>query len=94
MSKLERHTQCRLSHESSMRIQVAWIPEAFAKPKKQLRLKVNEVWEDGWVVEAVYKTLPTSYLVEHERDYKNQRKASDIDSVPTTVSKEMAKVRK
>jgi len=34
-------------------IQVAYIPEQFAKPLKTLTIKMNGEWEYGWVVTSV-----------------------------------------
>lgn len=54
---------------------VAWIPEIHAKPGKFLRIGD----ENGWQVKEVGSfRREESYLLEHERDYLTQRRASDI----------------
>lgn len=42
------YIQCKLQKEN--RYQVSWIPEKFAVLNKILKLKENEIWEDGWKV--------------------------------------------
>lgn len=67
--------QCRLTKGRLEKI--AWIPIQFAEVGKIIDLN-DEGWSLGWTVQQTYTTLPTEYVREHERDYKSQRKASDI----------------
>ena len=53
---------------------VSWIPQKFAKKGKVLKL--YEV--DGWKVVEVWDSMEEKEVVERSRDYRNQRKASDI----------------
>lgn len=59
---------------------VAWIPEKFAEVGRWLELKMKDGrWQNHWQVIYVGSSKrEESYLVAHERDYLNQRKASDI----------------
>lgn len=60
-------------------VDVSWIPTKFANKGKTIKLKQNgDIWDDGWLVEETYTKQSAQYLIEHERDYKNTRKASDI----------------
>ena len=78
MTSEETHTQCDLQHASGRRM-LSWIPTRFARVGARLRLGQ----EPGWEVLSAYNRLPTTYLLEHERDYKIQREASDIDEAPS-----------
>lgn len=46
-----------------------WLPEDFAQFMKVIKIKNNDVWEDGWVIKAIYGTKDEKYILEHERDY-------------------------
>jgi hypothetical protein len=70
------YTQCLLRRNGYY--QVAWLPTKFAVLGATLRIRDDE-WEDGWVVEGRWTTMPEEYVRGHERDYRQQRKASDID---------------
>jgi len=69
---MQTHTQCRMRRGDVHT--VAWIPSRFAVVGKYLKLR----GENGWLVESAGHTLPTRYVVDHERDYLTQREASDI----------------
>lgn len=55
MSKKTRYKQCKLvkteKAEGRSHVRVSWIPEKFAVVGKVLKLKENDVWIDGFVVE-------------------------------------------
>jgi hypothetical protein len=72
------YRQCQLTKDNKKR--VAWIPSKFALVGKVIKIKDdNGEWNDGWIVErASSNEVCEDYLVEHERDYKHQREASDI----------------
>lgn len=58
---------------------VCWIPEKFAERKKILKLQREDgTWNDGWMVQETYGWQEESFILEHERDWARQRKASDI----------------
>jgi hypothetical protein len=37
--------------------QTSWIPSSFAFVGNRLRLKENDEWTDGWIVEEVFQTV-------------------------------------
>lgn len=75
--KNETYTQCMLTKNS--KVDVAWIPTKFANKGNFIKLKQEDnSWDDGWLVEETYTKQEAQYLIEHERDYKNTRKVSDI----------------
>lgn len=71
------YTQCVL--ERANRTTTSWLPQRFSRIGKILKLKREDgTWEDGWQVKSTGTTMEFEYVLNHERDYKNQRKASDI----------------
>ncbi len=59
--------------------QTSWIPEQFAHAGNFIKLKKDDgTWDDGWKVDEVGTRAPEDQVLERERDYKHQRKASDI----------------
>jgi hypothetical protein len=61
MSKPITYTQCELSRplERGTARQTSWIPTVHARVGQALRLRVGEdSWQEGWVVEAAWSTLP------------------------------------
>ena len=58
--------------------QVSWIPEPFCVTGKILKLKVDEVWDDGWKVISAGDKVPAKTVEYHERDYLRNRKNTDI----------------
>lgn len=59
--------------------ETAWIPEAFATLNRVVKLRdEHKNWEDGWKVVQIGTRQTHLYVVAHERDYRNQRVASDI----------------
>ena len=67
------YRQCTLTRGSTS--QVAWIPETFAKQDKYLRIEDENGWQ---VVEVGSKRLSGRYLAEHQREYMNHRRVTDI----------------
>ncbi len=60
-------------------VYTCWLPEEFAKAGKIVDLKRGDgSWTTGWTVDEVYNTVSEEYVRTHERDYLDQRKASDI----------------
>jgi hypothetical protein len=67
------YRQCTLKKGPT--VQVAWIPEQFAKKGKYLRIGDD----NGWlVVEAGTRRISGQYLMEHEREYLNHRNVTDV----------------
>jgi hypothetical protein len=54
------YRQCKLVNRKSA--QTAWIPERFAVMNMVLRLRINNIWEDGWKVVEVWQLVPESEL--------------------------------
>jgi hypothetical protein len=62
--------------------QVAWIPEVFAHQGQYVEIK----GDNGWQVTAVSPTrVPEDQLNDFSKDFKNQRKASDVATIPTRI---------
>jgi hypothetical protein len=83
MAKKKWYCQCRMEKptgKDSRKWDIAWIPEKFAKVGKYIKIKQEDgTWDNGWLVTGVGDIKrEESYLIDHERDYKNQRKASDV----------------
>ena len=75
------YTQCLLTKyvDSGCIKTVSWIPEKFAIRTKELKLKRDDgSWSNEWIVQEVYSSKSEQYVLEHERDWCKQRKASDI----------------
>lgn len=74
--------QCRMVQRApngnGLGVHTAWIPEQFAVIGRVLSLKFGECWSNDWEVERVDTRVSEEYVREHERDYKDQRKASDV----------------
>jgi hypothetical protein len=75
------YAQCLLTKaiEKGCLKTIAWIPSEFAAKGRILKLKQEDgSWNNGWMVEEVYSMHDESFVLEHERDFTKQRKASDI----------------
>lgn len=61
-------------------VEIAWLPEKLAVIGKKVYFgKKTKAPEELWEIASVSDNrLPESYLLNHERDYKTQRQASDI----------------
>lgn len=71
------YTQCRLQQRNVC--QTAWIPSEFAKVGKWVIISKNRhAVERSWQVVGCGATLPAEYVLEHERNYRTRRQASDI----------------
>jgi hypothetical protein len=65
MSKSDIYRQCKLQKDNV--IDVAFIPAALAKVGRNLRIKINGEWQDGWQVMEVW-TARTFAEIDTERD--------------------------
>lgn len=75
--QVQTHTQCILRRASGS-TQVSWIPTKFAQEGRILELD-EDGRANGWTVAKVWDfRVPSAYLQERERDFKNHRKATDI----------------
>lgn len=77
MPKEVMYTQCKLRKQNMY--QMSWIPSEFATPGNVVKLRDdNDVWSDGWIVEAAYSSKSHKEVNEYSQAHKRQRKASDI----------------
>lgn len=79
MSKeVKFYKQCKLRKANTE--QVAWIPEVFAIVGNyvQIKNKKDDTWDNGWKVEFASEPLDAAAVEKNERDYRKQRKASDV----------------
>lgn len=59
--------------------EVSWIPWNFAKKNKPIKLKINNNWDEGWMVETVSSiSVNEEYLIEFKNNYKDHRNITDI----------------
>lgn len=74
------YRQCRLRKKTpdGYMETTSWIPEPYCVIGKTLKLKDDDVWTDGWVVMMASEPKPAAWVESHERDFKKNRKASDI----------------
>lgn len=78
---VETMTQCKLI--GGKETQILWIPSKYATEKRLIgiREKTSQggaYWDEGWVVDQIYNTLPQDYVLERSQDHKRTRQASDI----------------
>jgi len=81
MNKSDYYNQCELRKptENGYQRDVSWIPSKFAIEGNVVKIKQEDgSWDDGWTVFAVHSKMKGEYVLGHERDYKRNRKASDI----------------
>lgn len=74
--KSEYYNQCELRKENY--VDVSWIPSKFAFVGNILKVKYDEIWEDGWKVTRVYSKKKGETVLDDEMLYKRNRKVSDI----------------
>lgn len=85
---VETMTQCKLIrtplvNKGNLETQVTWIPTKYATYRHSIGLREKTLqggayWDEGWVVDEIYNTLPSRYVLERSQDYKKTREASDI----------------
>jgi hypothetical protein len=77
----ETMTQCKLIR--GQETQTIWLPTKYATEKRRVGLREKTpqggaYWDEGWVVDEIYTTLPSDYVLERSQDYKKTREASDV----------------
>lgn len=74
---METRVQCGLVRGNQRDVQ--WIPTEYAEVGKRIRVQVDGEWEYGWVISSVADLhLPEAYVAERSRDWRTQRRGSDI----------------
>jgi len=56
----------------------AWIPDKFAVLGKFVKIKKDNVWEDGWEIIAIYAKMTAKECGLSSQEYKHHRKQTDI----------------
>ena len=70
------YKQVKLQKRAEM--QYAWIPENLAHLGSPLQIKSEDnTWDNGWLVVEVGARQSEEYVLNHERDYKTARNATD-----------------
>lgn len=83
MAKSYYMLQCLLAkanESGGSNLTVAWLPEKYAIKGKVLKIESNGEWEDGWVVDTVYKNgrYDMEKILLMDLQSRNTRKVSDI----------------
>ncbi len=80
MSKPIFYRQCELNKETTS--EVVWIPEVHARKGKILKVRENNLWDDGWKVVKVGEIrLEEKYLPDSHKEIKSHRNKTG-DSMP------------
>lgn len=76
----ESYCQCLLQKKvpDGTVTQLSYIPEPFCKEGKVLKLKENDIWDDGWVVLSVGSKVTYEEANTRSRAYLKHRNNSDI----------------
>jgi hypothetical protein len=72
---MELHFQCKM--HGARGHYTAWLPQKFAKVGQYVLISDNFVGGNYRVLD-VGTALPSDYVMKRSRDYREQRKASDI----------------
>ena len=71
------YVQCELRRGNV--IDVSWIEEKFAILQNKIRRKNEEdVWEDGWIVTAIFGKVSETHIKKMKDLYKHHRKGTDV----------------
>jgi hypothetical protein len=79
-----KYKQCSLSRKDGDKIvrQVSWIPVKWASTGQVLKLKANNEWTDGWVVDSVgLDILDQNEVPDSHKAVKEHRKRTG-DNLP------------
>lgn len=70
------YRQCTLEKfvNGSTLKQVAYIPDCYAILNKVIKIKNEEIWDDGWVVTGVYAKIHEDHLPDNYKAIKLHRK--------------------
>jgi hypothetical protein len=71
------YVQCNLRHTDG-RYEISWIPEKFAIRGNSIKIKNNEVWEEGWKVMETYGKRDESSVLAMSEMHRHHREATDI----------------
>jgi hypothetical protein len=58
--------------------QTAWIPEKFSKIGSFVKIKTDNVWDDGWRVIKRGKRATEKQIAIYSNQYKKTREVSDV----------------
>ena len=84
MSRRIYYQQCRLVKklpEGEM-CQISWIPAKFAIQGKCLKLRQDNVWDNGWIVEEVWSSKVADDDMTNSHDAIKQHRKATGDSLP------------
>ena len=74
-----RHCSLEKKIEKGIITTASWIPDKFAVLNKVVKLKRNEIWDDGWIVKSVSSFSRSSSEVNLiSKQWRNHRSVSDI----------------
>ena len=73
------YRQCRLLRGYTYL--VTWIPEKYAVLGRALRIKDDDRWADGWIVQDVWQRIPENEISHPPRLIRRHRDATG-DSLP------------
>jgi hypothetical protein len=77
----ETYTQCDLVRSGHR--DTAWIPTPLARRHQRVKLRGPDGdWVDGWMVTAVYATVPRDRVVPRVCDHEHQHEVSDAYRAP------------
>lgn len=71
--------QCEVRRGNAIRL--TWIPAEYAVEGRNLRLRDNGKWSEGWLVVSVYPDTERIVAGSPRRDIRNHRRATG-DSLP------------
>lgn len=73
------YTQCELRKVDSPGVStMSWIPSKFAYRGRVLNLKMDDGWQNGWIVSQVYSAVSDDAAMDMRDAYRYHRKNTDI----------------
>lgn len=74
---MNKYKQCELKNKD--KVEISWIPIEFARTDKILKIKINNLWDNGWIVTKVFDTImDEKILLIDNRTHKEWREVTDI----------------
>jgi hypothetical protein len=70
------YTQCLLKKNNQF--QTAWIEQKYANLNKILKIRINGIWDNNWIVITSYSSLNDYDSNIQNQQYKHTREVSDI----------------